>query len=328
MKISRIICAFLLLCFFGIGFAYSQGDAKNDKSAASRVEVKVNLMALEADGKYADIKLEDLKIFEDGAEQKITYFAKKENVLNAGLVMDNTGSIRTQFAAIEAASATFAANLRPQDEAFVVRFVSSDKVEMIENWTADKTALKEALTYMYVEGGRSAIIDALYVSAEKILEREKAERSKRYAIILFSDGEDRDSYYEPKELFDLLKPSNAQIFIIGLTQNLSDKKNAVGKKNSKTNAENLIKSLALKTGGAAFFVEGKSKNDFEAALVAALKGVLTEVNSQYIIGYTPINQKRDGLPRKLTVQIADGAKSEKRQAFIRDGFIVPEEKKK
>ncbi len=249
MKVSRIIFASLLLCLFGIGFAHSQDNSKKDKSkdnksASKSVEVKANLMVLEADGKFADIKLEDIKIYEDGAEQKITYFAKKENALNIGLVMDNTGSLQSQLGRLETASATSVANLRPQDEAFVVRFVDSDKVEIIENWTANKALLKEALKDMYVEGGQSAIIDALYLSAEKVLEREKSERAKRYAIILFSDGEDRDSYYNPKELFDLLKTSDVQIFIIGLTQNLSDDKNKyTGKKNPKTIAGFIIMRL-------------------------------------------------------------------------------------
>ena len=119
-----------------------------------------------------------------------------------------------------------------------------------------------------------------------------------------------------------------QIFVIGLTQDLSDKKTEFNlRKNSKTNAENLIKSLALKTGGAAFILQGKNK-EFENALVESLKAILTELNSQYVVGYASTNQKRDGLAIKLTIQIADGAKGEKRQAFIRDGFVVPEEKKK
>jgi hypothetical protein len=88
MKISRIMTATLLMCFAGISFAFSQNDAKKDKSknektAAKSVEVKANLLVLNGDGKFADdVKIEDLKIYEDGAEQKVTYFAKKQNAFN------------------------------------------------------------------------------------------------------------------------------------------------------------------------------------------------------------------------------------------------------
>ncbi|MCY7347726.1 MAG: VWA domain-containing protein [Pyrinomonadaceae bacterium] len=328
MKVARITFATLLLCFFGISFVHSQYDPKKDRSkdnepARKSIEVKANLMVLNADGKFADIKLEDLKIYEDGAEQKINYLVKKENALNIGLVVDNTNSMRSQLAGITTASMTLVNNLRPQDETFLVRFVSSDKVEIWQDWTPSKKLLNDSLENLYVEDGASAVIDGLYLSASRLLEREKIDRSKRSALILISDGEDRDSYYNQKELFDLLKTSDVQIFIIGLTQDLSDKSNeSTKRKNSKTDSENFIKLLALKTGGAAFIVEGKNK-EFENALVQSLKSILTELNSQFVIGYTSTNQKRDGTARKLTVQVAVGAKDEKRRAFIRESFVVP-----
>ena len=75
MKVSRLIFASLLLCLFGIGFVHSQDKSEkksnNKKAEPKAIEVKANLMVLDADGKFAnDIKLEDLKIYEDGTEQK------------------------------------------------------------------------------------------------------------------------------------------------------------------------------------------------------------------------------------------------------------------
>jgi len=325
MKVSRIVFASLLLCLFGIGFVYSQDSSKKDKSKDNKsvlkpVEVKANLLVLEADGKFADIKLEDLKIYEDGAEQKITYFAKKENALNIGLVMDNTGSMRSQLERVIAAGATFVNNLRAQDETFIVRFVGSDNIEIVQEWTSNKRLLNNGLTNMFIEGGQSAITDALYLSANKILEREKADKSKRGALILVTDGEDRRSYYKREQLLDLFKGSDVQIFTIGLVSEIPNE--SVRKDSVK-----FINQLALETGGAAFILQGKNK-DAENALAQSLKAILTELNSQYIIGYTSTNQNRGGSARKLTVQIADGAKGEKRQNFIRESFVVPEEKNK
>jgi len=323
MKVSRIIFASLLLCFFGIGFAHSQDNSKKDKSKDNKsgskfVEVKANLMVLEADGKFADIKLEDLKIYEDGVEQKIEYVTKKENALNIGFVMDNTGSMRSYLERIAAAGATLVNNLRQQDEAFVVRFVSSDKVEIFQDWTSNKKLLNDGLANMFIEGGRSAVIDGIYLSAEVVKKREKVDHSTRTALILITDGDDRDSYFNRRQLFDLLKGSDMQIFVIGLVGELAFE-------SLQKNSVKFINQLALETGGAAFVLKGKSKK-IETELVESIKAILTELNSQYVVGYTSTNQKRDGLARKLTVQIADGAKGEKRQAFIRESFVVPEEK--
>jgi Ca-activated chloride channel homolog len=320
MKISRIITATLLICLAGISFAFSQNDAKKDKSknekaAAKSVEVKANLLVVNADGKFIDdVKLEDLKIYEDGTEQKVTYFAKKQNAFNVGLVVDNTGSMRSQLDTVISAGATFVGNMRPQDEVFILRFVGRDKIEIVQELTADKQRLNNALGNLFVEGGQSAVIDALYLSANEIAKHEKADKTSRNALILISDGEDRDSFYNQKQLLELFKGSDTQIFTVGLIGGVQEGK-------PKSMVKNFINQLALKTGGAAFFVNGKP-----AELVAALKGILTELNSQYVVGYVSTNQKRDGKSRKLTVQIADGAKGEKRQPTMRESFVVPEEK--
>ena len=316
MKISRIITTTLLICLAGSSFAFSQDDSKNkQKTTAKSIEVKVNLLVTNADGNFADdVKLEDLKIYEDGIEQKVTYFAKKQNAFNVGLVMDNTGSMRSQLETVVSAGATFVGNIRPQDEVFVLRFVGRDKIEIVQDWTSDKRLLKNALENLHVEGGQTAIIDALYLSANEVLKREKANKSTRNALILISDGEDRDSFYNQKQLLELFKGSDTQIFTIGLDGQFQDGK-------SKAAAKNFINKLSLETGGASFFVNGR-----QAELVAALKGILTELNSQYVIGYVSTNQKRDGKSRKLTVRIADGAKGEKRQPTLRESFVVPEEK--
>ena len=320
MKISRIITATLLICLAGISFAFSQSDSKKDKSkkdktAAKIVEIKANLLVTNANGKFADdVKLEDLKIYEDGIEQKVTYFTKKQNAFNVGLVVDNTGSMRSQLDTVISAGATFVGNMRPQDEVFVLRFVGRDKIEIVQNWTTEKNRLNAALANLFIEGGQSAVIDALYLSANEVTKREKAVITSRNALILISDGEDRDSFYNQKQLLELFKGSDTQIFTIGLIGGVQEGR-------PKSMVKNFINQLSLETGGASFFV-----NDKQAELVAALKGILTELNSQYIIGYTSTNQKRDGKSRKLTVQITDGAKGEKRLLNVRESFVVPEEK--
>ena len=49
--------------------------------------------------------------------------------------------------------------------------------------------------------------------------------------------------------------------------------------------------------------------------------------SQYILIYQSTNLNRDGEPRKLTVQIADGPNGEKRTGIVRDSFAVPKPRK-
>ncbi len=338
MKLARRIFTLLLVFAFSTGcFSQNKPDAKKEKrdkkerkklgkKLSETITVKANLLITNGDGKRLDdVKIEDVKIYEDGVEQKITRFARKENALNLAFVMDNSGSLRTQLNVEQAVGKALAVGLRPLDAALVIRFVDNNKIEVVQEWTQDKKALLETMENLYVEGGQSAITDALYLAAEQILQREQADKSKRCAIVLVSDGEERDSYYELAELVALFEKTDAQIFVIALTRDLGEKgvlyENVI---NPKARAQKFVQNLALATGGAAYILDKKYTSD---DVNAALKSIAVELSSQYIIGYTSTNQTRDGLPRKLSVQIADGANGEIRQATIRADFVVPDGKK-
>ncbi|HMS38963.1 MAG TPA: VWA domain-containing protein [Pyrinomonadaceae bacterium] len=315
MKFTRIVSAFCLISFFLVSFIFPQNKSKDKKSKEKPVVVKANVAVLDTNGNLVnDIKLENLTVFEDGIEQKITYFAQKEPILNLVLVFDNTGSMRKNFDEIFKISSVFGdLFLLDKNEVFVVRFVDSDKIEIKQEWTSSKKDAQEAIDLMYIEGGQSAILDAVYLSAETLLAREKHVKSKRYAMLLISDGEDRDSYYDYKQTIALFGGTDLQVFLLSFAETApKDKKDA----------RFLTHLLTLETGGTAYLMPKKfTQND----IIEALKKIAGELRSQYVIGYTSTNQKRDGSMRKLTVQVADSEKGEKRQGFIREGFVVPKD---
>lgn len=314
MKFPRIIFALFLICFV-VGLADSQTKSKDKKSEQKFVEVKANVMVLNAANQFVDdIKAEDLKVFEDSVEQKINYFSKKSPILNLGIVVDNSGSMRYVLDEVISNGKIITTNLFPNDEAFVVRFVSSDKIEVSEEWTSDKTKLKAALDDMYVEGGQSAVIDAIYLSAEKLLEREKKDKTKKYTMVVISDGEDRDSFYKYKEMRSLFNDSNIQVLML-----LYSPYDGARKPQSTLK---FVDKLVFETGGVVFNMNKKrTKED----IITTLKALLTELRADYIINYTSTNQKRDGLPRKLRIEVADNEKGEKRQGIIRESFVVPKD---
>ena len=304
-----------MICFCAVGFGFSQDKSKekDKKSKQNLVEVKANVMVLDAANQFVDdIKAEDLKVFEDGVEQKINYFAKKSPVLNLGVVIDNSGSMRKVLDEVIFEGKVIATNLNQNDEAFVVRFVDSYKVEILQEWTSDKTGLKSAFEQMFIEGGQSAVIDAIYLSAEKILERQKKDKTKKYALVIISDGEERDSFYKYKEMLALFNGSDIQVFMLSYAFQATRKQKDASKFGDK---------IVFETGGLVFNL---TKNITKDEVVTTLKALITELRSQYIISYTSTNQKRDGLPRKLRIEVANDAKGNKRQGIIREGFVVPQ----
>lgn len=312
MKLIRIISALFLIGFFFVGFILGQGNSKDKKS----VEVKANLLIVGANNrKVDDVKIEDLKIFEDGIEQKIISFTKKAPILNLGIASDNSGSLRPQLKDIIGINQFLTANITDKDEAFLTRFVGMDNVSLIQDWTSDKALLNEAIDQMFIEAGPSVVVDGIYLSVDKILERAIEKDSKRFAIVLISDCEERDSYYSKKKLFEKLQGSGIQIFVIALTKDL--------KKSIKNKSESFAHELALLTGGTVYFPT--TEENRKKPIDENLKMLVYELRAQYEIDYISTNQKRDGLARKLTVQVSDSEKGEKRQAFIRESFVVPKD---
>ena len=315
MKLKGAAFAVILMCLCG---SLIFGQKKNENSAQKPLEVKVNVSVSDADGKpfAGEIKVEDLKIFEDGVEQKIISVVRREP-LNLGLVFDNTGSMRMRFETIVSAGNNLVDMLTPKEEAFIIRFVDTEKTTVWEDWTADKTLLKKGIQNMYIEGGQSAILDAVYLGTTKILTREKNDKSKRYALVLITDGEERASYMNLQKTLELLKTSETQIFILSLVGDLA--------KDAQKTAAAFSQRLALETGGAAFILKESSGEKLKTEIDEALKSLKTELRAQYVVTYASTNQKRDGKARALRAEVLAAAGGEKRQAMIRTGFIVPKE---
>jgi len=293
---------------------------KVDKNENKKLEISANLMVLdEKNVLIEDIRIEDVKIFEDEVEQKPTFFVKKQPGLNLALVIDNTGSVKNQLKTIMKLAATIAVNLTKEDKAAVIRFVSRDKITIDQDWTNDTKALLETIENLYIEGGQSAVLDAVYLAAEELREREKSARAKRNAIVLITDGDDRDSYYSLKQVLAKFADSEMQVFSIGLTKDVESTSNAPLSADRKGNAEKLLNILSFNTNGRAFIFGRKYTED---EMLGALKSLMIELRSQYVIGYTPTNQKRGGPERKLRVEIAPGKDGQKRIGYIRDSFIV------
>jgi Ca-activated chloride channel homolog len=301
----KILIPIILLVFSITAFTQKKDEIKS-------IEIKTNLLITDSKNLFVnDVKQEDLKVFEDGVEQKITYFAKKTSA-NVGFVVDNTGSMRSQLETILDTGNLVAANLFDTDSAFIVRFVSSSKINMEQNWTSDKTLLKRTFANLYVEGGSSAVIDAVYLAADKFSEKKKEETAKNI-IILISDCDERDSFYKEKQVLEMLKKNNVQVLVLAFTSALTS--------NDKTQAETFANTLSNQTGGLSFFPKS-SKKDKEQ-LIDTIKKVVYEIRSQYEIGYTSTNPKQKDAERKIVVEVANDSKGEKRQVFMRDKIVLP-----
>ncbi len=260
----------------------------------------------------------EFKIFEDGVAQQIEFFSRSEVPTNYGLVIDNSGSLRQQLEKVIEASKILVATNKPDDETIVIRFVSRDKITIEQPFTKNKTDLNDSLDNLFIEGGQTAIIDAVYLAAEKVSEYEQQrgkEDRKRRAIIVVSDGEDRDSYYSEAQLFEMLRETDVQIYAIGFVNELSKDSGFIAK-SPQGKAKAFLQRLATETGGKAYFP------NTTAELAGMAKEISSELRMQYSIGYVPTNDRKDGTFRNIKVVVNDGPSKEKRIALTKAGRVA------
>jgi len=284
--------------------------------------VNLNVRVIDRNNRpISGLKPADFKIFEDNAPQQIEFFSFSEVPTNYGIVIDNSGSLRQQLEKVIEAGKILVNTNRPADETMIIRFVSRDKITIEQNFTPNKTDLNDSLDNLYIEGGQTAIIDAVYLAAEKVSEYEKErgkDDRKRRALVLVSDGEDRDSYYSEAQLFEMLRETDVQIFVIGFVNELS-KDGGFISKSPQGKAKSFLERLASETGGKAYFPNNT------AELAGLAKEISSELRLQYSIGYIPSNDRKDGTFRNIKVMVDDGPGKQKRIAITKAGRVAENE---
>ena len=284
-----------------------------------RVETEeVSLKARVVDDKNRTVKNlnhTQFKVYEDDVLQPIASLTTTEVPIINALLIDNSRSLRAQLGKIVEAGKIIVDSNLPQDESTVVRFVGKDKIEVVQNFTSNKNLLDNALDNLLVEGGQTAIIDAVYQTAKRVNEHQKSERKeddKIRALILVSDGDDRSSVYKENELFDLLRASQVQIFAVGFAGDLSAMPDANGI-SRRQKAKDFMTRLATETGGKVYFPNSI------ADLPNIASDISAEIRTQYLISYEPTNDQHDGTFRQIKVTVDEGANGEKRIVTSRTG---------
>ena len=259
------------------------------------------------DNPLTDVPQSSFQVTEDGVPQKIELFMDQEVPLTYGLAIDASGSLRSQIRDVLRAAFNIVNANKPDDETFLVRFISSDKIETMQTLTTDKKLLFDGIDAFYIEAGQTAVIDAIYLSADYLAKQmTEARRLRRRALIVVTDGEDRASYYKQDALMQLLGSTDTQIFTVALTKDLK------GKPLEK--AVKLLNQLARDTGGRTYYPS--SPGDVQRISNQIIK----DIRTQYVIGYVPAGGDAAKSFHKVEVSVAEGPNQEKRAAITRVGY--------
>lgn len=278
--------------------------------------VKLTMIATDrANHQVGDVRQEDVQVFSDKLSQAVSLFSRDVRPVDYALVVDNSGSFRDLMTPVIQAATLIVNGNTPADETFIERFISSDKVETVQDFTAEKPKLIGALASLYVEKGQSAVVDGIYLAVKHTAEYRKGTEERRRAVVLFTDGEDRSSFYRDDQLTKLLRETDVQVFVVGMV-NLLSKEGGLIRRSPRQAAEELLNRIARESGGRVFY----PKDNDELLQVSA--AIVQDLHFQYVIGFEHRGKPGEKGFRKVKVKITETAGREPFIVITRPGYLV------
>ena len=316
------------------GYSTPEGPTLRDKTGEQGqplTTLKVNVQVVNIYFNVKDkrgalipnLKKEDFQINEDGKPQTIKYYAAESNQpLTLGLLIDTSASQTRVLPMEKEVGAAFLRDvLTPRDLAFLINFDIS--VDLIQDYTSDAARLRRAMDKTRInDGGGSGaggiagagqgtipvsrpkgtlLYDAVFLASSEKLQKEAG----RKAMILLTDGGDQGSDETLPNAIEAAQRSEVIVYVIMI----ADRANFMP-------GDREMHKLAEQTGGRVIDVGNDPKK-----LRKAFDEIGTELRSQYMIGYTPLNTATDGKYRKLEVKPV----SANYKVQARKGYYAPKE---
>ncbi|HEY3826912.1 MAG TPA: VWA domain-containing protein [Bryobacteraceae bacterium] len=311
----RTICLTLAtLLILPIILIRLDAQQKADDDVGDPIKVDVDVVNLycavrnKQNALISNLEKSDFSLAEDAAPQTIKYFTRETDLpLTIGLLVDVSGSQRNLIE-IErrAASAFFSGVLRKKDVAFLISFGADS--ELLQDITGSPRILQDGLNHLKLNAGFSGInsgpvptmnkqrgtvlYDAVYLAANDMLAKEVG----RKAIVLITDGQDEGSTLTEKAAIEAAQKADAIIYGILYVDRAGYGFGGFGGGYS---GEGVLKQMAEETGGRMMQVDRKNTLD------SIFDQIQQEMRTQYAIGYTPTNGKKDGSFRKIDLRTSN-----------------------
>ena len=243
---------------------------------------------------------------EDKNEQEIVQFGAEDAPLSLAIVFDASGSMGEKMSKAREAVAQFGKTANPEDEFFLVQFNNSP--DLMTDFTTSIEDIQSQLTFVQSKG-RTALLDAIYLALNKM----KEARNTQKALLVISDGGDNSSRYTEREIKNLVRESDVQIYAIGIFEPYSSR----GRTPEELSGPGLLTEISEATGGRQFPVENLN----ELPDVAEKIGI--ELRNQYVLGYVPTNEAHDGKWRRVKVEVKKIRGMPQLRPYFRNGYYAP-----
>jgi VWFA-related protein len=306
----------VLFCVAATAFAQESSPQRETDDTVQTFKVDVNVVNVYFNVKdkhgllISSLAKDQFEIYEDGKLQTIKYFSAESNQpLTLGMLIDSSVSQERVLPIEKEVGAAFLRDvLREKDLAFVIGF--DVNVDLLQDFTNDPRDLRAGMNRARINGGGGGgglpglgggpipisnpkgtlLYDAVYLASNEKLASEVG----RKAMILLTDGEDQGSRLKIRDAIEAAQRADAMVYVLLI----ADRGFYGGMGYS---GDRDMRKLCQETGGRVIEVGNKQDK-----LRQAFDQLAAELRSQYSIGYTPTNNKRDGTYRKVEVKIKGG----------------------
>lgn len=270
-----------------------------------KIGVEVNLVTVPVTVRRPDggflkgLPRSAVRVLEDGHEQEIVSFAQEAVPAHIAILLDTSGSARSEWGAIKITTKRFASHLQPADQFARVTF--NEQVRLRVDWGNRTEALDSVLGSIYCTGTTN-LWDALWLTGNDVF---KPIQGKK-AVIVMTDGLDNNSSIAFDEMLDAATRSEAMFYVVGKTEAVRQSmlRDMAQRGNFRDlpvkpfmDAERNLVALAEETGGRMLRPDsfGQIGNVYEE--------VYEELRNQYLIGYISNNPSRNSGYRHIQVVV-------------------------
>jgi Ca-activated chloride channel family protein len=310
MERKSFYIVWLFLSLFALAAFSQQGqqqpkepDLATNGQEGYKIGVEVNMVNVpvtvrRSEGGFIKGLLKsEFHIYEDGEPQEIVFFTQEGLPTRIAIVLDASGSVRTEWGTIKYATKKFIEHLKPEDAFALISFNTEIRLKM--DWGRKTDRIDPVLTSIYCKDN-TKLWDAIWVVSNDVF---KGIEEKK-AMIIMSDGMDNESSVSYDDALQAAIRSEAAIYVVSKTEAVRQlmmfqDQGAYANipQQAFAQADLALRRLAYETGGRVLYPNSFGQLDDIYAQVDE------ELRSQYTIGYISTNAIKDGSYRQINVKV-------------------------
>lgn len=268
---------------------HTKGLGYVDKVSVDAVQFTV--VVTDGSGRFVEhLPRSAFRVYEDDQRQALSTFAASDVPLELVAALDVSQSMTPAMDSLKQAASTFLSALGASEQVTLLAF--NDNIFTIGRKTAALDAKLRAVDRLAPWGG-TALYDVIIRGIELL-----GRQSGRRALVVFSDGEDQSSRATLEAATSRVESSDATIYAVGL-----------GRATQTGPLHDLLARIATVSGGRGLFTDDRGE------LQRMFQEIFDDLSHQYLVGYQPTNQKRDGAWRRIKVEVDNGHTVRHRQGY-------------